>query len=227
MGTITGTALIDKVATLLYDNNNVRWSRAELLKYVNDGQRQLVAVLPEVTSTVAVAALTSGTRQSIPSGGWMLLDVTRNMGTDGVSPGRAVRRVDMTVLDESNPDWQADTATAEAKTFMYNARDRAAYYVHPPSDGTNYLEVVYSVYPTEQAEGDAILIDDVYAPALQDYILWRAYTKAADYADPMKAEQHLTSFQTVLSANGVSIAKLATEMGMRNIQPLQGQGSGG
>ena len=227
MGTITGTALINTVATLLYDTNNVRWSRAELQGYVNDGQRAMVSVLPSVTSGVSVVALVAGTRQALPADGWMMLEVTRNMGTDGSTPGRAVRRADMTVLDESNPDWQTDTPDAEAKSYMYNARDRASFYVHPPSTGTNYVEVIYSIYPTEQAEAAAIIVDDVYGPALQDYIMWRAYSKSADYANGAQAEQHLVSFQTFLSGNGVSVAKLSGEMGMRNYEPNQGQGAGG
>ena len=225
MGTITGTALIDKAANLLFDTNNIRWSRAELLRYVNDGQRAFVSVMPEASATVSVEALTAGTRQTIPSGAWMLLDIVRNMGTDGTTPGRAMRKIDMTVLDESNPDWQSDANNAEARVYMYNTRERNGYYVYPQSPGTNYLEIITSTYPTEQAEGSAIIIDDVYAPALLDYVLWRAYTKQADYADVNKANMHFSSFQSVLVANGVSIATLATEMGMRNLQQLDGQSS--
>lgn len=225
MGTITGTALINQAATVLFDTNNIKWSRDELIKYVNDGQRALVSILPETSSTVSVETLVAGTRQSLPAAAWLLLDITRNMGGDGNTPGRAVKRVDMAILDESNPDWQTATATAAASVYMYNERDRENYYVYPPNLGSNDVELIYSIYPTEQVEAAAIVINDVYAPALLDYILWRAYSKESEFGNPTKADQHFSLFTAMLSANGASVSKLAAEQGNLTFKPPQGQGS--
>ena len=39
MGTLTAANLITRVQDKLQDTTSVRWSEAELLRYINDGQR--------------------------------------------------------------------------------------------------------------------------------------------------------------------------------------------
>jgi len=227
MGTKTGTNLIDTVARMLFDVNNVKWGREEMLLYVNNGVREIVSVLPEASATTTTMQLAAGCRQTIPAGSWMLLDVIRNMGTTGTDPGRAIQRVDMLVFDESNPAWQSDTASTTTTVYMYNARERGSFYVYPQPDNLDlhYIELIHSVYPTEQAEGSAIIIDDVYAPMLINYMLWRAHSKQANYADPNKAAQYFTLFSNAIQANGTSIAKLVSEQGRMELPTTQGQGS--
>jgi len=184
MGTILASAVINKCATLLFDSNNVKWSRAELLGWVNDGQRSIVSMIPEASATMTVLQLVVGARQTIPNDGYILLDIVRNMGSGGATPGRAIARVDRSTLDESNPLWQSDAATATQTVYMYNLRDRKSFYVYPPCTGANRAEIIYSKLPTDLAEGGAIGIDDIYQPALLDYVLARAFSKQSQYADP-------------------------------------------
>jgi len=91
MGTVTAGTIISKAATQLIDISGVRWTRAELLGWLNDGLRQIVVMQPNASATRSAVQLAAGTRQTLPSGGWMLLSVYRNMGTTGTTPGRAVR----------------------------------------------------------------------------------------------------------------------------------------
>lgn len=227
MGTITGTALIDRCATILMDTNNVKWSRAEMILYVNDGQRSIISLLPETSAVVDTDILVAGTRQTIPATSWMLLDVIRNMGTDGSTPGRSVQRVDMVVFDESTPDWQAAASDAEVTVYMYNARDRSAFYVYPQSPATNYLEIITSASHSDAVEATAITIDDVYVSILTDYMLWRANSKSGSLGNAEQAAQYYQLYASALVANGATMAKLVGEQGNVQSMPAQGQGAGG
>ena len=41
MGTITGANIISRVQDTLQDTTSVRWPEAELLRYINDAQRNI------------------------------------------------------------------------------------------------------------------------------------------------------------------------------------------
>lgn len=185
MATITGTSLIDKVQTLIQDATGIRWPRDELLNYLNDGQREVVMLRPEASvSNVAKALIAGSTKQSLPDDGLMLIDVTRNMGANGTTPGRSIRIVSREVLDAQCPDWHTDTNTlGEVQHFMYDPRDPRNFYVYPKApDGTWHIEIVYSSSPANTDDaGGVIGIDDIYSNALMDYVLYRAYSKDAEY----------------------------------------------
>ena len=229
MGTILGSAIINKAATLLFDANNVKWARSELLSWVNDAQRAIVSMIPEANSTLLVHQLVAGVRQPLPAGTWMLLDVVRNMGTAGTTPGRAIQRVDRVTLDESNPSWQSATSAAEATVYMYSLRDRGAFLIYPPSTGSNRVELFYSKHPVDIAEASAIGVEDIYVPAIVDYVLARAFSKETQYGNPSKAAQYNQSFTLFVMANARDAASLAAAMGAlgMNVAPTLGVAVGG
>ena len=87
--TVTAQTIIDRVRTQLIDEDAVRWTDAELLRWLSDGQRAVVAFSAGASSTTAVKAMVAGTRQSIPADGHMLLTIVRNLSADQVTAGRA------------------------------------------------------------------------------------------------------------------------------------------
>ena len=101
MGTLTGANLITRVQDTLQDTTSVRWSEAELLRYINDGQREVVNLRPDASALTANVQLSTGTLQTIPTSGLRLLKITRNMsGTSGsATGGRAIRIVDFDILN--------------------------------------------------------------------------------------------------------------------------------
>lgn len=179
MGSILASTLIDKVANQVLDKVGAEFSRTELLAWLNDGQRQVVVMAPNANNVTEAKLMSAGSRQTLPSGGWLLLDVYRNMGTDGSTPGRAVRVVSKKLMDSFDPDWHVADDTTEVEHFVYDPQDQKAFWVSPPSDGTGYIQINYSKAPTDvAAEGSAITLDDIYAPALLDYMMYRALQKA-------------------------------------------------
>ena len=59
MGTITAKSIIDKASVQLLDTGNIRWTRTELLGWVNDAQRQITVMSPNATNKVATIQLTA------------------------------------------------------------------------------------------------------------------------------------------------------------------------
>ncbi len=198
MGTIIARAVIEKAQIILQDTTGVRWpSDTELLGWLNDGQREVMVFKPNTNVKNIAIKLATGTKQSLPSDGVQLIDVVRNMGTDGQTPGRAVRIALREILDAQVPNWHSSTAAAEAKHYMYSVLDPKNFYVYPPqpSSGQGYVELVYGATPADATINGAITLDDIYQNVLVDYILYRAYSKDTEYAaDQNRAAAHQNAY---------------------------------
>ena len=203
MATITGQSLIQRAQTLIYDTTGVRWSPAELLGYLNDGQREVVLLRPEAcVKNVSQQLTANSTKQPLPADGVSLVDVVRNMGANGTTAGRVIRIVSREILDAQYPNWHVDAnAGGDVRHYTYDLRDPKNFYVYPKSPSTAwYVEIVYSASPVDtDGVGAMIGIDDIYANALIDYILYRAYSKDAEYAqNGQLAIAHYTAFSNSL-----------------------------
>jgi hypothetical protein len=201
MATITAQSIIDKAETLLLDSTNTRWPVSELLGWLNDGQRHIVSVRPDANPVFANVTLVAGTKQSIPADGYQLLDVIRNMGTNGSTPGRAIRRTTLKVLNTQSPDWHAETASTTVEHYMADPRWPKVFFVYPPATASRQVEVVYSRVPADVAAVNVISLDDVYATSLLDYVLYRAYSK--DYEVPGSAERAVAHYQAFEAGLGM------------------------
>jgi len=208
MGTLTGANLITRVQDTLQDTTSVRWSEAELLRYINDGQREVVNLRPDASALTANVQLSTGTLQTIPTSGLRLLKITRNMsGTSGsATGGRAIRIVDFDILNTQEPDWNDPTVTGDAthgtvvKHYAFDQDDPRKYYVYPGVAGSAYVEIVYSKSPDDFSSTSSTLdIDDIFANAIVDFVLYKAYLKDAEYAgNAVRSNQHYALFNNSL-----------------------------
>ena len=193
MATVTVNSTLARAATLLQDITSIRWPLLELLDWLNDAQREVVLHKPNSSVRNTPFALVAGTRQSLPPDGVQLLDVVRNL------PGRAVRIVAREILDAQLPDWHNEAPSLAAKHFCYSEQNLKTFYVYPPNTGTGTVELVYSAAPQDAVLGGLISVDDIYQSVLLDYILYRAWSKDAEYAaNPTRANAHYTAFANAL-----------------------------
>jgi hypothetical protein len=205
--TIAAQSIIRRVVETMQDNTSVRWPVAELVRYLNDGQREVVLYRPDSMVTNATVALAGGAKQALPTNGSKLIDVIRNTG----GTKRSVRMTVRNILDTQSPNWYNLTGVTEVLHYMYDPRDPKVFYVYPPaaSSGAS-VEIVYSAYPTditEPADGAVysavagnISLPDIYGNVLADYILYRAYTKDSEYAgNAQRAQAHYAAFQAALT----------------------------
>ena len=72
--------------------------RVGLLDFLNAGLRTIAMLRPDATAKTMPLKLQAGERQSLPADALMLLEITRNMGPDGNTPGESVFPVAPEVL---------------------------------------------------------------------------------------------------------------------------------
>lgn len=188
MAVITGAQVIDRVTDTLQDKDNIRWTQAELLHYINDAQREIVLRRPDSSSnTVAVQLTANDTKQTIPTDGARLLEVVRNMGS-GSTPGKAVRMTAREVLDAQIPLWHQSGPSSVISHYVFDIRVPRVFYVYPRPTTNVFVELQYSAAPTDLATvNDVLTLDDIYANAVIAYVLMRAYQKDEDYARNLDA----------------------------------------
>ncbi len=198
---LTAANILTRASDIIQDQTNVRWPVDELLRYLNDGRREIAIARPDLYATTAVITLASGTRQELPADGSRFLDAIRNMSGASApySAGRAVRVVEREILDAQKPDWHTETATAVISHFMFDERNPRVFYVYPPASGAK-LEVVYSQTPVEiSSTATELTNEDIYAGALVDYVCYRAFSKDSEYAgNAQRAVLHYQQFSNSL-----------------------------
>ena len=172
MGTILASTLIAQASEIVQDESNVVWGVPQALRWLNSAQRAIVSLRPDASVINQSILLLAGTKQAIT--GLRLMSITRNMGVDGLTAGRAIRLIERGIKDEFNPDWHTDTAGTVVKEYIYDIRVPKEFYVWPPVDSSPdvYVEVQESINPADVAIGDPITLDDIYAPAIIEWILY-------------------------------------------------------
>ncbi len=208
---VLASTIVASARTLLQDASGVRWTDAELLGYLNEGQGAVVVLKPTAYVKVAVVELVAGTRQQIPDDGEQLIDVTRNLGTNGTTPGRAIRIVDRGLMDAADINWHAADPSAETRNYMYELTAPKYYMVSPPQPASarGHVEIVYGAIPPAVALDGNIALADSYRGALLDYVLSRALQKETEVtAGTNKPLMHRTAF--ISSVTGKALGEVAT-----------------
>ncbi|AFN39123.1 structural protein [Burkholderia phage BcepMigl] len=199
---IAATELITRAGNVLQDEDHVRWEVPELLEWINDAAREAIVRRPAARSVAAVLSLVAGTRQALPERGVELLDVVRNMGADGVTPGRIVRRVDRQLLDDQNPDWHSVRPKNVVKHFTFDERAPRIFYVYPPAIADTKVETLHSELPPAiTAEGDTLDMGAEYMNVLVSYVCFRALSKDSEYANGTVAALHYQAFIDAVTDN--------------------------
>lgn len=199
--TISAQSIIQRVVKALNDETSVRWTIPELARYFNDGQREIAALRPDSTSTRINHPLVAGYKQSLPANGTKLIDINANAaGTKG-----AVTKVSDSMLSQQMRNWRNIPGTAEILHYTYDDREPKCFEVYPPALNTAVLDLEYSALPAdipEPALGTTFVnvtgnfsMGDLFANALQHYILFRCYSKDTEYtANPGMAQSYQQAY---------------------------------
>lgn len=174
--------IIDRARLVLNDLDSVRWTDAELLKWINDGQRIVATVKIDASVSNETMNLVAGTKQTLPSNALRLLDVVCNIDGSGNS-GRAVRPVDRQILDEQTPGWHSSSQSDTIYNWVYDNRDPLHFYVYPPAKSTAKLAVKLAVKPTDvSSTSSSLSVLDTYVDPIFNFVLSRAYAKDAEFS---------------------------------------------
>ena len=228
---IPAQSIIRRCVETLQDNTSIRWPVSELVRYLNDAQREVILYRPDAAVTNASVPLVTGSRQNLPVGGTKLVEVVRN----SAGTKRAVRMVNREILDAQLPGWHAQTGVTEILHYMYDPREPRVFYVYPPAAATGAaVDLSYASMPAdiaEPAEGALYTavtgnlgIPDIYGNAVQDYVLYRAYTKDSEYAgNAARAQAHYGAFANALGVEvKATVAVAPNPTGNPNRAPSAG-----
>lgn len=228
---IPAQSVIRRCVETLQDNTSIRWPVSELVRYLNDAQREVILYRPDAAVTNASVPLVTGSRQNLPVGGTKLVEVVRN----SAGTKRAVRMVNREILDAQLPGWHAQAGVTEILHYMYDPREPRVFYVYPPAAATGAaVDLSYASMPAdiaEPAEGALYTavtgnlgIPDIYGNAVQDYVLYRAYTKDSEYAgNAARAQAHYGAFANALGVEvKATVAVAPNPTGNPNRAPSAG-----
>jgi hypothetical protein len=172
-------SILSRSSTLLNDEEHTRWEEAELLGWLNDGQRA-IAKGPATDAYVIRDNLTAvaGSVQTLPNDGIRLVDVVRN-----VSGGTPILQSDYAMVDILGGAWRA-AASGIAENFFYNENNPKQFELYPPQAGGESIELVYNAQPADAVITGNIIIDDMYGDALINYIVYRGFSKDTEDSSP-------------------------------------------
>lgn len=183
-----------------------RWEDEELILWTDDAQRAVAVARPDSSPSQRVVTLAAGTKQDTPADCFKLMDVVRNVASDGVTPGRAIRLIEREVLDQFDPGWHTGTKKNEVRHFTVDDRAPTTYFVYPPVLAGTKIEVLLSQKPaTVDAMTDDLSLSDMYFDPMIDWVLYRAYGKDTEFtSNPAQQAMYLSSFANKL---GIKLTK--------------------
>lgn len=215
--TITAQSVVRRATDLLQDPSSIRWPAHELVRWLNDAQRAIIKARPDALNITATMTLAAGSRQDLDNAALSpppakLIEITRNVAA--TSAKESVTQVQRQILDDQVPGWHGLAGKVNVKHYMFDVRDPKTFYVYPPATALAQLEVMYCAYPTniaEPADGSTyadvagnISLPDIFGDDVLNLVLYRAYSKDADYAG--NAERAAAYLSMVATSLGAEIA---------------------
>ena len=204
------SAILSRIRKKLNDPNATAWTdNSDLIPALNEALQALISYRPDAASYTTMMLLVAGTRQTLPSDGVRLLKVIRNRGVSGLSDaGRAIRKADMLVQDALIPDWHETTGQTVIDEYFYDSITPKDFYVYPPAPVSPVIGVDISyvrVLPTITAGTDTLPVDDYFAPAIQEWMLY-SIMGSDDEQNPnyAVARSHQSTFFQLLQIKAAS-----------------------
>lgn len=193
----------------LQDEGGDRWPAAELVRYARDGTILLLQVMPWERSVSIEFVPAVGARQELPADAIKPLEIECN----AQGRMRAMTRVERYDLSAVDRDWLSRRPEPELIHWMFSQNEPRSFYVYPPASDKARLELTYCQYPPAIDEPVGPLWSDVsgdtgieakWNTALLDYVLYRAWSKDAEYAaNAQLSGGHLSAFLAAIGAQSL------------------------
>ena len=195
--------VIDHARDTLVDPDGIRWVDTDMLRWLGDGLRATAVLRPSAAAkTTAVLLAADDTKQSIPADGFLLLDITRNMGIDGLTPGKPVREVDYDAMRSFYTVWHSATGVTEIDNYCYDVDiDPLKFWIAPRTHASTpvYVEMEYAETWEDPATVSAVLpLNEEYKMALAEFLCYKALAVDTDVSDPQQSQGHLAAFTAMV-----------------------------
>lgn len=233
---------LHSVGTTLQDMSPqfFRWPERELVIYTNYGQMALAKYLPTVGMRSDAIKLRPGTKQDLtkvlaadikPGDGSAAVDtfgislakgVMRNMGADGLTPGRPIRTVDSATVDAQDPDWHSNTR-AQVREIAFDKSLPRVFWTVPgvPAAGAVWVELPWlaepkrvpaggapgaEIYAAAGASAELLGVHDQFVEDLHNYVVAMALMKGSKNMQNMpKAQAHAALFTASINAQAAAL----------------------
>lgn len=203
---MTPAEVIAQVRELVQDTDTpYRYSDAVLLAHVNEINKRIAILRPDLFSTVADFTTTPDSSvQSLPADALRLLEIFHVKG------GVAIEEVDRDTFTRLYPMWPSVAAGTPTK-YMRHARNPTRYFLFPkPSAGVE-LVGEYVVSPPDYLLGDDMSLDDAYFPAVVDGVVFLVEAVDNEHANSGRAKAFYDSMLQLLGASAEANAFVDVE----------------
>lgn len=176
--------------------------RASLVDFLNAAVRQVSLVRPDATAVTEPVRLELGMLQRIPdpvrhgctSKAALLLDLTRNMGADGRTPGTPIVLTSDAAL--AGLDWSLTGVAVD--NYCYDARENPGVFrVYPGVSARRqvWVEASFSAQPTVvQHPEDTFPLPVSFAGPVEHWMLFQAFSGDNSVSNLAKAQMHMRAF---------------------------------
>lgn len=198
---ILASDVLTRCARVLNDEEYVRWTKAELLAWLNDAMAEIAVRRPAAYTVNRGMVLEAGVFQKLPDDAIQLFDIT-NTGTAPIS------RIDRRLLDDQVPLWRSQPQTSRVRHYMYEESTPKSFRIYPPAKAGTSIGIIYgAIPPLVTSETETLKLDREYISPLVSFILYRAYSKDSEYAQGQIANLHYQAFaESVGTRNEVASA---------------------
>jgi len=186
---VTPQDIITEARRILNDTVSTRYRNTdtEMLGWVNTLLDIMVDVRPDLFSKIGSHTCTNGAEQTAAfTRIARVLDVRRVVG------GNVILPADKSVLDAFSPDWY--NATPAAAVNWMPGISPFKFYLSPPAQNTQSVEVQYAEAPATLTLTDPVPVSDNYQPALVSGVVGWCETKDDESVNSNRASQLKADF---------------------------------
>lgn len=129
--------------------------------------------------------------QNLPPDAVNLIDITRNLGANGQTPGIAITKIPTDDMDACRPQWPTDIcgqngAPAVITHYVFRSNDPKRFYPWPfPASLPWWVEMIYNQVPNDAALTDTFPLPDLWIPATKSYVIAHALARRDKELGPM------------------------------------------
>jgi hypothetical protein len=192
-----------------------QYGAEDLVNYLNLATALIVSLKPDAYARVSSIKLAAGALHIAPAGTMLVMDITANMGTDGISPGAAIRETTVDLMNRFVASWQGATANASLEHWCRDVDSRTQFWTYPMALGTTYVQAKLSKMPdlivkdiADAWEDDPFSLGDEYVNAALNGLLFHAYDYDTDVPGNMqRATDYYSRLLTTLGIKEQQTAK--------------------
>jgi len=141
----TAQSIVRQVQREFNDYAGARAPASDIVQLLNMAQRDIQIARPDSTAVVSTLTLAPGHRQRLPRNAASIIDIHCN----STGTKRAIRRADMFLLDNLNPNWRTMAPAPTIVHWIYDQRNPRVFDVYPPAAEGASVDLEASTYPID------------------------------------------------------------------------------